>query len=85
MHSPSIVSHITTLLESCRPTKLVLEAAMLLGVRAVQNALHTFPQITADHQLVLARVDTPIPFELAVRLLSIFLEREVMLTPACPR
>jgi hypothetical protein len=40
--------------DQARKGKIVLDAAMLLGVPAIQNALHPLPQIAGDQGLVLA-------------------------------
>ena len=47
-----------------RKGEIMLDAAMLLGVPAIQNALNAFPQIAGDQRLMLPLVHTAIPLEL---------------------
>jgi hypothetical protein len=46
-----------------RKREIVLHPSVLLGVTAVEDALHTFPQFARDQRLVLARVYMAIPLE----------------------
>src|SRR5436305_10639385 len=45
--------------------KIVFHAPRLLGVTAVEDALHAFPQFARDQRLVLTQVKMTIPFKLA--------------------
>jgi hypothetical protein len=42
----------------------MLDAAVLLGVPTIQNALNAFPQIAGDQRLVLSLIQTAVPLEL---------------------
>ena len=50
--------------DQARKGKIMLDAAVLLGMPVIQNALNAFPQIAGDQGLVLPLVHTPIPLEL---------------------